>query len=560
MKIRTLLPVLAGMLAVAAWAAGPAAAQTVPASPKPEAAPAADAVAPYIQSIEQATDPSALISAYANGFAADRTSLKLHLAYIRKMIDFGMPEMAYHQAELAANLDPRNGLVRGVLAYVNAKRGLMPEALSEIVQAATLSPDQPFVQRTAGELLAWYDRNFLNLKIADSTKVSLDSTRNALASRAPFAQAYEEAKKALAEEAAAAAGKTVTPAGMPVAPAAPAPATQPAASNVPTSGAPDAGTVQGGGTYSTVNNNNYSSSSYPQDYGSQDYAGYYPGYYGWTPGWWYPSCGFFGVGVSPFGFTIFDGHHHHDHDGVSGGWAGHHSSLFTAGLSPQAQLHQAVAAASNVGAGTRGVGAGFGGNLVGGTLLGTAAGVHGHSDHGTGGTVFLAVNGNVVSTAHNNGHGVGPFTSGNLEPSSVVTGNSPSQGSGATLHAANSSSLAPGINQPRLMSTGEAFTVNSSSSGGHETHVLSAGSGGSGTSHTTWVAVHATHVMGSSGGGSGGGGSSFSSSSSSGSHFSSSGSHYSGGSGYVARSSGSSGNVSHFSSGSSGGHGGGGHR
>ena len=121
---RTFL-ILTGALVWMAWPAAPAQAQSGSATPpanKVAAAPTGDA-SPYIQAIEQASDPSALVAAYAAGYAADRTNLKLHDAYVSRMVQFGVPEMAYHQAQLVAGLDPRNGLAQGVLAYVDAKRG-----------------------------------------------------------------------------------------------------------------------------------------------------------------------------------------------------------------------------------------------------------------------------------------------------------------------------------------------------------------------------------------------------------------------------------------------------
>jgi len=67
LKIPISLAILACVLT--AWAAPPT---------RPE-------VAAAIQAIEQASDPSAVVTAYANGFAIDRNEPKLYEAYIARM-------------------------------------------------------------------------------------------------------------------------------------------------------------------------------------------------------------------------------------------------------------------------------------------------------------------------------------------------------------------------------------------------------------------------------------------------------------------------------------------
>src|SRR5262245_61898690 len=123
-----------------------------------------------IQAIQQATDPSAVISAYANAFAIDRNEPKLYDAYVARMVDLGLPELAYHQAQALTTLQSNNGLAWGVVAYVDARRAQMPEALSSIILAGELAPQNKFVQRTAGEILAWYDAR------ADQTEFPASTT------------------------------------------------------------------------------------------------------------------------------------------------------------------------------------------------------------------------------------------------------------------------------------------------------------------------------------------------------------------------------------------------
>src|SRR6266404_2692332 len=110
-----------------------------------------------IQAVQQAPDPSAAIAAYAKGLTIDRNNPRLYDAYVSRMVDLGLPEMAYHQAQTLTTLQSNNGLAWGVVAYVDARRGQMPEAISAINLAGQFAPDNKFVEHTAGEIVAWYD-------------------------------------------------------------------------------------------------------------------------------------------------------------------------------------------------------------------------------------------------------------------------------------------------------------------------------------------------------------------------------------------------------------------
>ena len=114
-------------------------------------------VAAAIQAIQQAPDPSAVVAAYGSGLAITANDPQLHEAYVARMVDMGLPEMAFHQAETLTTLQPNNGLAWGVVAYVDARRAQMPEAVSAINLAGQFAPSNKFVAHTAGEILAWYD-------------------------------------------------------------------------------------------------------------------------------------------------------------------------------------------------------------------------------------------------------------------------------------------------------------------------------------------------------------------------------------------------------------------
>src|SRR6266850_5757362 len=149
-----------------------------------------------IQAIQQASDPSAAVTAYANGIATDRNNPEIYSAYISKMVELGLSELAYHQAETLTTLESNNGLAWGVMAYVDARRGQMPEAISAIVLAGQFAPDNAFVQRTAGELTAWYDLKADKSTLTDSTKDAMTKLRASLNKRIAFTDAYTTATKA----------------------------------------------------------------------------------------------------------------------------------------------------------------------------------------------------------------------------------------------------------------------------------------------------------------------------------------------------------------------------
>jgi hypothetical protein len=273
-----------------------------------------DAVAGEIQAIHQASDPSAAIAAYANGIATDRNNPRIYEAYIGKMVELGLPEMAYHQAESLTGLESNNGLAWGVVAYVDARRGQMAEALSAVVLAGQFAPDNPFVQRTAGELTAWYDLKADKTTFSDSTKDAVAKLRVSLDKRTAFAEAYTTASKAYQSPA-----TTAPPAQSSISPN-PAPAQQQA--------------------YSADTAAGYNSPPYPYDPGYNgpqpypyDYAAYpppydyYPDYgpYYWGAGWiapsawwWWPVGCFGGCSFFPCSsFVVFDHHHGIFHDGHS---------------------------------------------------------------------------------------------------------------------------------------------------------------------------------------------------------------------------------------------------
>jgi hypothetical protein len=236
-------------------------------------------VAAAIQAIEQAPDPSATVAAYVNGAAVDRNDPKLSEAYVVRMVDLGLPELAFHQAQTLTTLESNNGLAWGVIAYVEARRGNMPEAISAINLAGQFAPDNLLVQRTAGEIIAWYDVKADKATLSENAKQGLETIRGLLGKRPEFANAYKTAKEAYK-----------APASAPE---------QPAQS-------------QGQSTSLQTASPTELVSSYPDYYYASG-----PGWVEPTPWWWWQPIGFFaGFDFFPFTTVVVFNHRNffRDHD------------------------------------------------------------------------------------------------------------------------------------------------------------------------------------------------------------------------------------------------------
>ena len=160
-----------------------------PAAPRPPL----DAVA--LQAIEHARDPSGVAAAFANGIALDRSDPKLYAAYVARMVELGLPELAYRQAQALTILQPGNGLALGVIACVDARRGRMAEAITDINLAGQFAPENTFVAHTAGELLAWYDVKADQTTLTERDQQGVERLRALLAKQMAFSGAYEAACK-----------------------------------------------------------------------------------------------------------------------------------------------------------------------------------------------------------------------------------------------------------------------------------------------------------------------------------------------------------------------------
>ena len=102
-----------------------------------------------------------------------------------RMVDLGLPELAFHQAQTLTTLQSNNGLAWGVVAYVEARRGNMAEAISAINLAGQFAPNNPLVERTAGEIMAWYDIKADKATLSENAQRGLATIRQDSSEKAP---------------------------------------------------------------------------------------------------------------------------------------------------------------------------------------------------------------------------------------------------------------------------------------------------------------------------------------------------------------------------------------
>jgi len=209
---------MAAMLAVG-WPVLPALSAAPTAQPPPVVTNNAGAANPYVKAIDQAADPSATVNAYAKAVTAlGASNVEMLRAYMTKMIQFGRPQLAQSQAKDLTTLSPDSGLPWAVLAYNNADQGNMVESLQDIVKAVHRNSQDPFIVRTAGQLMAWYDSPQTNRNaVPRPLQTSLETLRETLKDSDAYTKAYNAAEKAFTEMTAPS-GQTQEQPGMSVSP------------------------------------------------------------------------------------------------------------------------------------------------------------------------------------------------------------------------------------------------------------------------------------------------------------------------------------------------------
>ncbi len=161
----------------------------------------ADRLEAYIRAVRQADNPRSAMSAYARGCAIDRNKAELHNAYMRRMLKFGLPKIAYYPARVLVRLDRSNGLAWGVVGYMQGKRGEFAEAFSATIRSLENRRDDPSVLHNAGQLAAWYDNEPDLPRVHDRVRRSLAQMKKELLAGKPYSSAYKAIEAAYAQRA-----------------------------------------------------------------------------------------------------------------------------------------------------------------------------------------------------------------------------------------------------------------------------------------------------------------------------------------------------------------------
>jgi hypothetical protein len=265
-------------------------------------------VDPALDKILRAPDPSSAIDAYAQAVASGADKIAIEDAFVRRMVDLGVPELAGSQAADLNQHAPENGLAWGVSSYVSARKNDTTTALTDIVRAADKAPNEAFVQRIAGQLVAWFELRADRKVIVNDLQEAVANLKTRVGMQPAFVEAYDDARNIYA-------GVKSPPGTQPSA-RADAATTGPSTDayvTAPAYGPPAPSYVYPYEPYV----------AYPQSYAYDDdyyYSGprYERGY------WWYPSYysgGYFGstIFISPRRFHHFRDGNFRDHHRDGGG-------------------------------------------------------------------------------------------------------------------------------------------------------------------------------------------------------------------------------------------------
>jgi hypothetical protein len=253
--------------------------------PEPVAVSGNDAL---LQSIRNASDPSATIEAYSRGLAADGADpLAIRQAYVGRMVDLGAPELADAQAHDLIKRGAADALIAGTAAYNDAVRGNVHSALENLKLAVTYSPRDSFLLRTAGQVVAWYDSQAGQTDLSREDAASMEWLRAAGNGSQEFKETHDLVIQARQAQNAQTAVDRQSAAAQASAPA-------------QSTGAQAAGTRAQAATNSSQAQQQYSSDGSGQTNSSYTYY-YYPysssgSYYTGYSGYYYPyaSYGYYG--------------------------------------------------------------------------------------------------------------------------------------------------------------------------------------------------------------------------------------------------------------------------
>ncbi len=162
-----------------------------------EKAPAAEArIAPLMKLLRTTDQPRVAMAAYARANAIDRDNTDLHVLYMRRMVKFGLPQIARYPARRLVAMDKANAMAWGLIGYVAGRQGRYGEALAASIRSAHLDEDDPSVLNNLGQLVAWYDRTDNPPRIEDADRRLLARRKERWSRRGAYAAAQTRIGKA----------------------------------------------------------------------------------------------------------------------------------------------------------------------------------------------------------------------------------------------------------------------------------------------------------------------------------------------------------------------------
>ena len=165
------------------------------------------------EAINSAPDPSSAIEAYARGLSGGTAAtVQLQRAYVQHMVSHGAPDLADAQAHDLVNRGAADATARGVAAYNDAARGDVKAAVGNLRLALIGRPTDPFILRTAGQVVAWYDSQKDRSSLSKDDVTGIEWLRAAGKQHQEFADAYAMAAEALQPAPSAASSPGQTPA------------------------------------------------------------------------------------------------------------------------------------------------------------------------------------------------------------------------------------------------------------------------------------------------------------------------------------------------------------
>src|SRR2546421_3967439 len=157
--------------------------------------PVVDRSGSVLDAIRQWPDPSSAVRAYARAIASEPGATgAIEQTYVHRMVELGVPELADAQAQdLVKHGGAVDPLALAVSGYMSAARGQVGPGAAQIKTAMSAAPDDPFVLRTAAQIVAWYDSQTDRSALTRDDTQNIEWLRTNAQHKDEFANAYRDA-------------------------------------------------------------------------------------------------------------------------------------------------------------------------------------------------------------------------------------------------------------------------------------------------------------------------------------------------------------------------------